>query len=96
MIMTELAADVRRWFENQTAGAFPAIPGSLSLRRAQRIRANCQACQSGEQHTSWVLYRRAKGRRLSVYMPKDLVAEVRRCLDKGRIADGTTLNPIPI
>jgi hypothetical protein len=84
MSKTESPADVRRWLESQTTGVFPAILGSLSLRRAPCIRANCQACQSGEQHTSWVLYGRAKGGRFSVYVPEDLVAEVQRCLDRGR------------
>jgi hypothetical protein len=81
---TESPADVRRWFESKTADAFPAILGSLSLRRAPCIRPSCQACQSGEQHASWVLYGRAKGRRFSVYVPEDLVLELRRCLDRGR------------
>ena len=84
MSKAESPADVRRWLESQATGVLPAILGSLSLRRAPCIRANCQACQSGEQHTSWVLYGRAKGRRFSVYVPEDLVAEVQRCLDRGR------------
>jgi hypothetical protein len=84
MSKSESPADVRRWLESQTADAFPAMLGSLSLRRAPCVRANCQACQSGEQHASWVLYGQAKGRRFSVYVPEDLVAEVRRCLDRGR------------
>jgi hypothetical protein len=84
MSKSESPADVRRWFESQTAGAFPAILGSLSLRRAPCIRASCQACQSGEQHASWVLYGRAKGRRFSVYVPEDLVPELQHCLDRGR------------
>ena len=85
MTKTESLADVRRWLERETADAFPAILGSLSLRRAPCIRANCRACQSGEQHASWVLYGRAKGRRFSIYVPENLVPEVQRCLDKGRV-----------
>ena len=84
MNKNESPTDVRRWLENQAAGALPAILGSLSLRRAPCVRANCPACQSGEQHASWVLYGRAKGRRFSIYIPEDLVPEVQRCLDKGR------------
>jgi hypothetical protein len=84
MTKNESPADVGRWLESRTADAFPAILGSLSLRRAPCIRVNCQACQSGEQHTSWVLYGRAKGRRFSIYVPEDLVPDVQRCLDKGR------------
>jgi hypothetical protein len=84
MTKTESPADVRRWLESQTTDSFPAILGSLSLRRAPCIRASCQACKSGEQHASWVLYGRAKGRRFSIYIPEDLVPEVQRCLEKGR------------
>jgi hypothetical protein len=84
MSKTESPAEVRRWLEGRTADAFPAILGSLSLRRAPCIRPSCQACQSGEQHTSWVLYGRAKGRRFAIYVPEDLVPEVQRCLDRGR------------
>ena len=45
---------------------------------------NCQACRSGEQHRSWVLYGRAKERLFSIYVPEDLVPKIQRCLDKGR------------
>jgi hypothetical protein len=84
MNKSESPSDVMRWLERQAAGSLPAILGSLSLRRAPCIRPNCQACQSGEQHRSWVLYGRVKGRRFSIYVPEDLVPEVQRCLDKGR------------
>jgi hypothetical protein len=84
MSKSESPTDVRRWLEKEAAEAFPAILGSLSRRRAPCIRPNCQACRSGEQHPSWVLYGRLKGRRFSIYVPEDLVPEVQRCLDKGR------------
>ena len=45
---------------------------------------NCAACQSGEQHQSYVLYGRARGRRVAVYVPEELVPEVQRSLDNGR------------
>jgi hypothetical protein len=84
MNKNESPSDVVRWFTSQTASAWPAILGSLSLRRSPCIRENCPACQSGEQHPSYVLYGRLKGRRFSVYVPEALVPEVRRCLDNGR------------
>jgi len=84
MSKSESPNDVRRWLEKEVASAFPAILGSLSLRRAPCIRANCQACRSGEQHLSWVLYGRVKGRRFSIYIPEDFVPEIERCLDRGR------------
>ena len=81
---SEAPADVARWLERQSVEKWPAILGSLSLRRSPCIRENCRACQSGEQHLSYVLYGRIKGRRVSIYIPEDLVAEVQRALDNGR------------
>jgi len=84
MSRTESPSDVVRWLESRSADGWPAILGSLSLRRSPCIRESCQACLSGEQHASYVLYGRLKGRRFSVYVPEELVPEVRRCLDNGR------------
>jgi hypothetical protein len=70
--------------ERVSAEKWPAILGSLSLRRSPCIRENCAACQSGEQHQSYVLYGRVKGRRVSIYIPEELVPEVRRALANGR------------
>ena len=42
------------------------------------------SCLSGEQHPSHVLYGRHNGRRFAVYVPEDLVGEVRRAVDNGR------------
>jgi hypothetical protein len=84
MSRNETPSDVECWLASQTAGAWPALLGSLSLRRSPCIRENCPACRSGEQHPSHVLYGRLKGRRISVYVPEDLVPQVQRCLDNGR------------
>ena len=84
MNKNESPADVARWLERRSAEKWPAILGSLSLRRSPCIRENCPACQSGQQHPSYVLYGRIKGRRVSIYIPEDLVPEVRRCLANGR------------
>src|SRR5438270_13686502 len=81
---SEPPSDVWRCFQNQMKGAGPAILGWLSLRRSPCVRENCPACLSGEQHPSYVLYGRLKGRRFAVYVPEELVPEVRRCLDNGR------------
>ena len=80
----EASSDVVRWLADQTASAWPALLGSLSLRRSPCIREKCAACRSGEQHPSYVLYGRLKGRRISVYVPEELVPAVQRCLDNGR------------
>ena len=80
----ESPSDVVRWLQSEASSLWPAILGSLSLRRAPCVRKNCQACRSGEQHLSYVLYGTLKGRRFTLYIPEDLVPEVRRCLDNGR------------
>src|ERR1700687_357226 len=84
MSKNESPSDVVRWLQSQTAGVWPAIFGSLSLRRAPCVRENCAACRSGEQHSSYVLYGRLRGRRFSVYVPEELVPEVQRSVDNGR------------
>src|ERR1700730_10219311 len=81
---SESPSDVWRWFQNQTESLGPAVLGSLSLRRSPCVRECCPACLSGEPHASYVLYGRLKGRRFAVYVPEELVPEVRRCLDNGR------------
>jgi hypothetical protein len=80
----EFPTDVTSWFQKQAASLWPAALGSMSLRRTRCIRANCKACLSGEQHSSYVLYGRLKGRRFVVYVPDELVPEVNRCLENGR------------
>jgi hypothetical protein len=81
---SESPSDVALWLRSESANLWPALLGSLSLRRSRCIRENCAACQSGEQHQSYVLYGRANGRRIAVYVPEELVPEVQRSLDNGR------------
>src|SRR5271165_4346184 len=81
---SESPADVQRWFRLQADTLWPAALGSLSLRRSPCVRENCRACLSGERHPSYVLYGRLQGRRFSVYVPEELVPEVRRGLENGR------------
>lgn len=81
---SESAREVASWLRSEAADLWPAMLGSLSLRRSRCIRENCPACLSGEQHQSYVLYGRANGRRVSVYVPEELVPEVQRTLNNGR------------
>jgi len=80
----ESPSEIVHWLESEAARLWPALLGSLSFRRSPCVRKNCPACKSGEQHPSYVLYGRAKGRRVAVYVPEELVPEVRRSLDNGR------------
>jgi hypothetical protein len=81
---SESPSDFVRWLQSESASLWPAILGSLSLRRSPCVRENCPACLSGEQHQSYVLYGRRNGRRFAVYVPEELVPEVRRSVDNGR------------
>ena len=81
---SESPFDVARWLQSEATDLWPAALGSLSLRRSRCIRANCAACLSGEQHRSYVLYDRAEGRRIAVYVPEELVPQVQRGLANGR------------
>lgn len=81
---TDTPADVISWMESEAASLWPAVLGSLSYRRTRCTQPNCAACQSGEQHRSYVLYGRHQGRRFAVYVPEDLIDEVRRAVDNGR------------
>jgi hypothetical protein len=91
----ESPADVVRWLQGEAARLWPAALGSLSLRRSPCVRENCPACLSGEQHQSYVLYGRLNGRRFAVYVPEDLVPEVRRCVDNGRALQGLLAQAAP-
>ena len=81
---SESPTDIVRWLQGEAASLWPAILGSLSLRRSPCVRKNCPACLSGEQHQSYVLYDRAEGRRIAVYVAEELVPQVQRGLDNGR------------
>ena len=83
-IDSESPSDVMGWLQSEAAVLWPAFLGSLSLRRSRCVRVNCAACLSGEQHQSYVLYDRAEGRRIAVYVPEELVPQVQRGLDNGR------------
>lgn len=80
----ESPEDVRRWFVQQVSELWPLATGSLSLRTGPCIRENCLACQRGEGHASYALYGRKKNRRVSVYVPRELVPLVQKAVNNGR------------
>lgn len=80
----ESPSDVERWFRTQAARLWPAALGSLSLRRSPCVREHCEACARGAQHPSYVLYGRVKGRRVSIYVPNELVPQIQHSLENGR------------
>jgi len=81
---SETPAEVLRWLHQEVVRLSPIALGSLSLRKTRCLRNRCHPCQTGEQHPSYVLYGRQKGRRFARYVPDDLAPEIRRALAHGR------------
>jgi hypothetical protein len=75
---------VGKWFEKATESIWPVADGSLSLRKSPCVRANCAACAAGEGHRSYILYGRTARKRFSIYVPEELVPEVRAAIENGR------------
>lgn len=84
MSKTESPHEVQHWFRQQLAELVPAGLGCLSVRRSPCVRAQCPACLSGEKHSSYFLSGRRQGRPFALYVPEELVPEIRRCLENGR------------
>ena len=80
----ENPAAVGEWFGKSIEAIWPVADGSLSLRKSPCVRANCPACAAGEGHRSYVLYERTGKKRFSIYVPEDLVPEVRLAMENGR------------
>lgn len=81
---TENPAKVGEWFGKAIGSIWPVADGSLSLRKSPCVRANCLACAAGEGHRSYVLYGRNGKKRFSIYVPEDLVPEVKAAMENGR------------
>ena len=75
--MNETPEQVMKWFHAEVQRLSPVAAGSLSLRKSPCIRKNCPACASGVGHPSHALYGRRDGKRFSIYVPDELVPEVR-------------------
>lgn len=83
--MNDQARHLRRWFLGAIQKLWPVAAGSLSLRKSPCIRENCPACKSGKGHSSYALYGRHEGRRISIYIPEELVPELRAAIRNGRL-----------
>jgi hypothetical protein len=77
-------SELGHWFLEAAQTLWPVADGSLSLRKSPCVRAHCPACAAGEGHRSYVLYGRNKNKRFSLYVPEELVPEIRTALENGR------------
>lgn len=82
--MPETPERVIRWFHDKVQKLSAVAAGSLCLRKSPCIRKNCPVCARGEGHSSYALYGRCAGKRFSIYVPEELVPEVREAIANGR------------
>jgi hypothetical protein len=72
-------------FRQQLVGLWPALKGSLAQIHKPCIRKHCPVCTRGDKHPAWMLaFKDQAGRRRGMYVPQDLVADLRQALVNGR------------
>jgi hypothetical protein len=77
-------SDLKRAFERQLHGLWPALKGSLAHIHKPCIRKNCPACARGEKHPAWILTVSQAGRRRCLYVPEALVPTIELAIRNGR------------
>lgn len=71
----------------ELAGVGPVLQGSFAEIRVTCGNPNCR-CARGEKHTSHILKRQVRGKTQSLYVPVDMVEEVRRWVEEYRRVQG--------
>jgi hypothetical protein len=80
----KIDSPVQQRFRDKLLKCWPALKGSLALVRKPCIRPNCQACARGDKHPNYLLAFTQGGKRRCLYVPGDMVPELKRALDNGR------------
>jgi len=81
---TDPDSNLRQRFVHQFEKLWPAIKGSLAEVRKPCIRPNCPACARGDKHPAFILSFTDKGRRRCMYVPAELVPQLRQALRNGK------------
>jgi hypothetical protein len=71
-------------FRDKLLALWPALKGSLAQVRKPCIRPDCRACARGDKHPNYLLAFTQRGRRRCLYVPKAMVAVLKRALENGR------------
>ena len=74
----------KKAFLSEVRNLWPVAKGSLAEVRKPCIRAECPACASGRKHPAFIFSFKHKGRRRCMYVPRELVAHLRRAIRNGR------------
>ncbi len=73
----------QKW-QQHIASLWPALKGSLAKVYKPCIRKHCPACARGDKHPAWLLSLRYQGRRTTLYVPKPMVATIKKAIQNGR------------
>lgn len=74
-------------FLRQLETLWPAIKGSLAEVRKPCIRPNCAACARGDKHAAFILSFTDQGRRRCMYVPAELVPQLRQAIRNGKAVE---------
>ena len=77
-------SNLRHSFLRQLAKLWPAIKGSLAEVHKPCIRPHCAACARGDKHRAFILSFTDRGRRRCMYVPAQLVPQLRQALRNGK------------
>jgi len=76
-----------RHFKAEMTDMWPLAKGSLAQVHNSCIRPDCPACASGKKHRAFIFSYIKKGRRRCMYVPLELVAELRKAIRNGRLLE---------
>ncbi len=71
-------------FLDELRRRWPIARGSLCEVAKPCVRAGCTACAQGEKHRSFIFSYRQDGKQRCLYVPRELVPELRRALEGGQ------------
>ena len=77
-------SSLRQRFLQQFEKLWPAIKGSLAQVHKPCVRPNCPACLRGDKHGAFILSFTDQGRRRCMYVPAQLVPQLRQALRNGK------------
>jgi hypothetical protein len=75
---------LRQTFLQNLEKLWPAIKGSLAQVRKPCIRPHCPACARGDKHAAFILSFTEKGRRRCMYVPTEMVPQLKQALRNGK------------